>query len=120
MTGTCRGIPPARRRVGAASWRSTASAGRTAAQWTRKTSVSSGTVHHHQARPTATSWATAVEPCYAVLDQEFADQPDPRQAALDVTGAPGVEVAHRQAEQPPSEEVERRRVDPDARSKLSR
>ena len=46
-----------------------------------------------------------------VLDDELAHLPDAGEPALDVAGAPGVEVAHRQAQEPPGEEVERRGVD---------
>ena len=59
----------------------------------------------------ASSWAHGGEGRDAVLHDELAHLPDAGEAALDVAGAPGVEVAHRQAEEPPGEEVERRGVD---------
>jgi hypothetical protein len=42
-----------------------------------------------------------------MLHDELAHLPDAGEPALDVAGAPGIEVAHRQAQEPPGKEIER-------------
>ncbi len=51
----------------------------------------------------------------AVLHEEVAHLPDAFETPLQIAGAARREVRHRQREQPPRQEVERRRIDPDRR-----